>query len=195
MILKCPLLKNTGLLDVPVLRCLISVQEQLKEEGRVRFTGVSCHGSAHFADPEKTIDKVLLAAVDDGRFDVFMMTYNFMNAPLADPVLDACNTKGIGNAESDVIYVSMHVRIIFLSAPSCVFIIISRKKGIRNALWNFTLSLATPGRKYARHVPVTAKMPAHLVWRPKVCWLWHIKIWSLGFNIKIFMMHSAGDSL
>lgn len=75
-----------------------AAMEQLKEEGRVRFTGVSCHGSAHFADPEETIDKVLLAAVDDGRFDVFMMTYNFMNAPLADPVLDACNTKGIGTA-------------------------------------------------------------------------------------------------
>jgi predicted aldo/keto reductase-like oxidoreductase len=72
--------------------------EQLKAEGRVRFTGLSCHGSAHLADPEETIDKVLLAAVDDGRFDVFLMTYNFMNAPLADPVLDACEQKGIGTA-------------------------------------------------------------------------------------------------
>ncbi|KPK84811.1 MAG: hypothetical protein AMS27_08980 [Bacteroides sp. SM23_62_1] len=75
-----------------------AAMEQLKAEGRVRFTGVSCHGSAHFADPEETIDKVLLAAVNDGRFDVFLMTYNFMNAPLADPVLEACEKKGIGTA-------------------------------------------------------------------------------------------------
>lgn len=71
---------------------------QLKAEGHVRFTGLSCHGSAHLADPEETIDKVLLAAVNDGRFDVFLMTYNFMNATLADPVLEACEKKGIGTA-------------------------------------------------------------------------------------------------
>jgi predicted aldo/keto reductase-like oxidoreductase len=71
---------------------------QLKAEGRVRFTGLSCHGSAHLADPEETIDKVLLAAVEDGRFDVIQMTYNFMNAPQAELVLDACEKKGIGTS-------------------------------------------------------------------------------------------------
>jgi predicted aldo/keto reductase-like oxidoreductase len=71
---------------------------QLKAEGRVKYTGCSCHGNAHLADPEESIDKVLLSAVDDGRFDVFLMTYNFMNAPQADPVLDACEEKGIGTA-------------------------------------------------------------------------------------------------
>jgi predicted aldo/keto reductase-like oxidoreductase len=75
-----------------------TAMKQLKAEGRVRFTGVSCHGSAHLADPEESIDKVLLAAIDDGRFDVFLMTYNFMNAPQADPVLEACEKKGIGTA-------------------------------------------------------------------------------------------------
>jgi predicted aldo/keto reductase-like oxidoreductase len=71
---------------------------QLKAEGRVRFTGLSCHGSAHLADPEETIDKVLLAAVEDGRFDVIQMTYNFINAPQAELVLDACEKKGIGTS-------------------------------------------------------------------------------------------------
>lgn len=75
-----------------------AAMKQLKAEGRIRYTGVSCHGSAHLADPEESIDKVLLAAVDDGRFDVFLMTYNFMNAPQADLVLDACEKKGIGTA-------------------------------------------------------------------------------------------------
>jgi len=71
---------------------------QLKAEGRVKFTGCSCHGNAHLADPEESIDRVLLSAIDDGRFDVFLMTYNFMNAPQADPVLNACAEKGIGTA-------------------------------------------------------------------------------------------------
>lgn len=75
-----------------------AAMKQLKAEGRIRFTGVSCHGAAHLADPEESIDKVLLAAVDDGRFDVFLMTYNFMNAPQAEIVLDACEKKGIGTA-------------------------------------------------------------------------------------------------
>jgi predicted aldo/keto reductase-like oxidoreductase len=83
--------------DVKEVNFHVAMQ-QLKAEGRVRFTGVSCHGSAHVADPEETIDKVLLAAVEDGRFDVLLMTYNFMNAPQADPVLDACEKKGIGTA-------------------------------------------------------------------------------------------------
>lgn len=75
-----------------------AAMDQLKAEGRVRFTGCSCHGNAHLADPEESIDRVLLSAVDDGRFDVFLMTYNFMNAPQADHVLNACKEKGIGTA-------------------------------------------------------------------------------------------------
>jgi len=75
-----------------------SAISQLKAEGRVRFTGCSCHGNAHLADPEESIDKVLLSAVEDGRFDIFLMTYNFMNAPQAEIVLNACEDKGIGTA-------------------------------------------------------------------------------------------------
>lgn len=75
-----------------------AAMQQLKAEGRIRYTGLSCHGSAHLADPEESIDKVLLAAVEDGRFDVFLMTYNFMNAPQAEIVLDECEKKGIGTA-------------------------------------------------------------------------------------------------
>jgi len=73
-----------------------AAMEILKAEGRVKATGVSCHGHAHLVDPEETIDKVLLSVVDDGRFDVIQMAYNFMNAPLADKVLDACTEKNLG---------------------------------------------------------------------------------------------------
>ncbi len=37
-----------------------------------------------------------MAAVDDGRFNVFLMTYNFINQEKAERVLRACDEKKIG---------------------------------------------------------------------------------------------------
>ena len=70
--------------------------EQMKAEGRVKYTGVSCHGNSWYMAPEESLDKVLMAAVDDGRFDVIQMAYNFVNAPMADKILAACEEKNIG---------------------------------------------------------------------------------------------------
>jgi len=72
--------------------------EQMKAEGRVKFTGLSCHGNAWYMAPEESLEKVLMAAADDGRFDTFQMTYNFVNAPMADKVLAICKEKNIGTA-------------------------------------------------------------------------------------------------
>jgi predicted aldo/keto reductase-like oxidoreductase len=72
--------------------------QQLKAEGRVRSTGVSCHGSAWYLLPEETIDKVLLTAAETNRFDVFEMTYNFVNKDVANKIFDACDKKNIGRA-------------------------------------------------------------------------------------------------
>jgi predicted aldo/keto reductase-like oxidoreductase len=71
---------------------------QLKAEGRVRFVGISNHGSFWFRDPEETMEKVLLAAADDGRFDVFLMAYNFLQMDQAEKVLNVCKEKQIGTA-------------------------------------------------------------------------------------------------
>jgi predicted aldo/keto reductase-like oxidoreductase len=75
-----------------------AAMEQLKKEGKVRSTGVSCHGSAWYKLPEETIDKVLLTAARTGKFDVFQMTYNFVNAPLAEKVFEECEKRNIGRA-------------------------------------------------------------------------------------------------
>ena len=71
---------------------------QMKAEGRVKSVGVSCHGSAWYRLPEESLEKVLLTAADDGRFDVFLMTYNFINAQMANKVFKACEKKNIGRA-------------------------------------------------------------------------------------------------
>ncbi len=73
-----------------------SAMDQLKAEGRVKYVGVSCHGAAWYLPPEEDLDTVLLAAVNDGRFDVFLMTYNFVNRDKAERVLQACSENNVG---------------------------------------------------------------------------------------------------
>ena len=71
---------------------------ELKAEGRVRHVGVSQHGTFWFRDPEETMEKILLAAADDGRFDVFLLAYNFLRRDNAERVLETCRAKNIGVA-------------------------------------------------------------------------------------------------
>jgi predicted aldo/keto reductase-like oxidoreductase len=71
---------------------------ELKTEGRVRHVGISNHGSFWFRDPEETMERVLGAAAEDGRFDVFLMAHNFLMRDQSDRVLDLCGRKKIGVA-------------------------------------------------------------------------------------------------
>ena len=73
-----------------------AAMEELKTEGRVRFVGVSHHGSFWFRDPEESMERVLLAAVEDGRFDVFLMAYNFLQMDKGERVIQAAKEKKIG---------------------------------------------------------------------------------------------------
>ena len=75
-----------------------AVMEQMMSEGLIHYVGVSNHGSFWFRDPEQTMDKVLLAAADDGRFDVFLMAYNFLRLDQSEQVLEVCKEKKIGVA-------------------------------------------------------------------------------------------------
>jgi predicted aldo/keto reductase-like oxidoreductase len=67
---------------------------RLKADGKVRFGGISCHGPRE--DGEDSMADVLLAAVEDGRFDLMLLSYNFMNKDEAEKVLAACTAKNIG---------------------------------------------------------------------------------------------------
>jgi predicted aldo/keto reductase-like oxidoreductase len=73
-----------------------TAMEQLKKEGRIRFVGVANHGSFWFLDPAETMESVLLAAADDGRFDVIMLAYNFLQMDGSEKVLETCRKKNIG---------------------------------------------------------------------------------------------------
>ncbi len=71
---------------------------ELKAEGKVRFSGLSNHGAdlslfGQLADP---MDKVVLAAVEDGRFDIMLFVYNFLQREAGRRILEACAAKDIG---------------------------------------------------------------------------------------------------
>jgi predicted aldo/keto reductase-like oxidoreductase len=71
---------------------------QLKSEGRLRFCGVSSHGENWKGKPKESMEKVLMTAVDDGRFDVLLLVYNFFQHDMGNRILNACKEKNIGTA-------------------------------------------------------------------------------------------------
>ena len=73
-----------------------AAMSELKAEGRIKYVGASQHGSFWFRDSEETMDKVLLAAADDGRFDVFLFAYNFLKMDQGERILEVCREKNIG---------------------------------------------------------------------------------------------------
>lgn len=74
------------------------VIQELKTEGKVRFTGLSNHGIEHsMAGPTKdSMEKVVLAAAEDGRFDVVLFVYNFLQKEQGERILKACKEKNMG---------------------------------------------------------------------------------------------------
>ncbi|MFC1538997.1 aldo/keto reductase [Candidatus Latescibacterota bacterium] len=76
--------------------------KQLKNEGRVRFCGISCHGRNPSIESVKDghysgkMDEILLTAAEDGRFDVLLMTYNYQMQDMGNRVMNACKEKNIG---------------------------------------------------------------------------------------------------
>jgi predicted aldo/keto reductase-like oxidoreductase len=71
--------------------------EQLKKEGRLKFVGVANHGSQYWGPPLKeSMEEILLAAAEDGRFDVVLMAYNFLKDDKSERVLEVCAQKNIG---------------------------------------------------------------------------------------------------
>lgn len=73
-----------------------AAMDQLKKEKKLRFVGVSNHGSNWYVAPKISMEKVLMSAVQDGRFDVFLMAYNFIQDDNGARVIKACKEKNIG---------------------------------------------------------------------------------------------------
>ncbi len=68
---------------------------ELKKQGKVRFAGAGTHGGRQPGRGEPMED-ILLAAVEDGRFDVLLVVYNFLQREPGEKVLEAAAKKGLG---------------------------------------------------------------------------------------------------
>ena len=69
---------------------------QLRAEGRLRFIGLSCHGPRR-GDGD-SMEKVLCTAAEDGRFDLMLLIYNFMQEGAGNKILSACKKKNVGTS-------------------------------------------------------------------------------------------------
>ncbi|UCE40597.1 MAG: aldo/keto reductase [Candidatus Aminicenantes bacterium] len=72
-----------------------SAIKDLKTEGKVRFSGLSNHGS-QWGDVPETMEQVHLAAAEDGRFDVALLVYNFIQQEMGENILKAYKKKNVG---------------------------------------------------------------------------------------------------
>jgi aryl-alcohol dehydrogenase-like predicted oxidoreductase len=70
--------------------------DEMKKQGKLKHVGVSNHGSNHPVLTKESMETILTAAAEDGRFDVFLMAYNFIQEDKGKKVLEICNQKGIG---------------------------------------------------------------------------------------------------
>lgn len=71
---------------------------ELKAEGRVRFLGLSNHGLQHavYGGVGAPMEDVIGAAAADGRFDVALFVYNFLQKEQGERIIDACRTSEMG---------------------------------------------------------------------------------------------------
>ena len=68
---------------------------ELKKKGKVRFSGAASHGS-RMPGQGDPMDTILLAAIEDARFDVLLLVYNFIQKEPGEKVLEAASKKGLG---------------------------------------------------------------------------------------------------
>ncbi len=68
----------------------------LKKQGKIRFTGLSCHGPEWGPEASENLEDILMAAIEDGRFDVIFIPYNFLSYDMGDRILKACKEQDIG---------------------------------------------------------------------------------------------------
>ena len=72
--------------------------EELKAEGRVRFLGLSNHGMQHtvYGGIEESMEEVIGAGAQDGRFDVALFVYNFLQKDQGERIIAACRARDMG---------------------------------------------------------------------------------------------------
>ncbi len=95
--LDCMMMHNAPTIKSIKYEPFHEAMKVLKNEGRLRYIGISNHGTTHGADDKiDSMEQVLLAAAADGRFDVMLLVHNFIQKEMGEKILKACKEKNIG---------------------------------------------------------------------------------------------------
>lgn len=70
--------------------------KQLKEEGRVKFCGISCHGSEWPGTTKDSMENIICKAIEDGRFDHVLFVYNYAQQEMGNSILKECAIRNTG---------------------------------------------------------------------------------------------------
>ncbi len=72
--------------------------QELKADGKVRFLGLSNHGieQSWWGQQEVPMENIIGAAAEDGRFDVALFVYNFLQKEQGESIIAACKSSGMG---------------------------------------------------------------------------------------------------
>ncbi len=73
-----------------------AAMDQMKKEGKLKHVGISNHGTNWYMKPKVSMSEILTAAANDGRFDVMLLAYNFVQDDMGAKVLELCKKKNIG---------------------------------------------------------------------------------------------------
>ena len=67
---------------------------RLKAAGQLRHCGLSSHGPR--GQEGDSMEQVLIKAANDGRFDLMLMVYNFLNREVGEKIIAACKANDVG---------------------------------------------------------------------------------------------------
>ena len=93
--IDCLMTHNPSSLEMVTHEPFFQACLQLKEQGKLRFIGISSHGQRSGREGQ-AMDKILLAAVRDGRYSIMLLVYNFIQKEMAERVIEACQKHKIG---------------------------------------------------------------------------------------------------
>jgi predicted aldo/keto reductase-like oxidoreductase len=94
--LDCMMMHNAPTAESVKYEPFHEVMKQLKREGKLRFTGISCHGPRRPGSKADSMEKVLTAGAMDGRFDVMLLIHNFIQKEPGERLIALCKEKNIG---------------------------------------------------------------------------------------------------
>ncbi len=71
---------------------------ELKSDGKVRFLGISNHGieQSIYGSTKVKMEDIIMSAAEDGRFDMALFVYNFLQKEQGEKIIRKCREKNVG---------------------------------------------------------------------------------------------------